>query len=178
MLKSMLSAFALFATPALADVIRPPAEFDHPYKGKIVVETLSWQGALKRCRDLSGKQWYACSWKKDGVAYMVIFDRSDTPGEVLRAEDIEWTRRHEIAHLNGWPGDHRGGCMPRKPEVYDGHIRDVCVQSGAGRNSALRVWPPANPASSGSTGSYVERQDGLQSGVERLVKSRGEPLGR
>jgi ABC-type antimicrobial peptide transport system permease subunit len=47
--------------------------------------------------------WYGCSWRESGVGHMVIYDRSDVPGQVVRPEDIEWIRRHEEAHLNGWP---------------------------------------------------------------------------
>lgn len=118
-------AFLFFAPAAsAAPVILPPPEFDHPFAGRLIVETLPLDDVIKACpRSVSqtvvlppGMYFDACSWRfpdwLNGGAWgcHIILPI---------AEDVEPGRqkqlkRHEIGHCNFWG-----------PEHSDGHFEDL-----------------------------------------------------
>ena len=83
----------------------PPAEFDHEYKGQLVVTKWNDYSLIQLiCKET--KNAIACSYRTyDSVS-----------GETLSclimlgpvAHNDERALRHEMAHCNGWPGDHPG----------------------------------------------------------------------
>jgi hypothetical protein len=91
--------------PILPHVALPPAEFDHPYTGKLtVLKEDNYVFIRHVCSDT--KNPIACSFR--------TYD--DKTGETLSCLIIlgpdvwgdERVLRHEMAHCNGWPGDHPG----------------------------------------------------------------------
>lgn len=109
----MLLAFALAAS-INSDWI-PPARYDHPYPGKIIVRMVHPRDVPAACRALFGsagleelkravrpdQMGCAVRWSNPMVCKVVIIDRPSktgrTPEELIR---------HEIGHCNGWPADH------------------------------------------------------------------------
>jgi hypothetical protein len=91
--------------PILPRVALPPVEFDHPYAGKLTVLKEDHYAFIRHvCRDTPNA--IACSYRTyDSVS-----------GETLsclimlgpEAHNDERALRHEMAHCNGWPGDHPG----------------------------------------------------------------------
>ena len=95
---------ALLAGPALAGVpLEPPARFDHPYAGDVDLRQISranvWKecsrnGAVKMRRDVAG-----CSRVEAGACIIHLAMKT-------RRAPLQEILRHEIAHCNGWPGNH------------------------------------------------------------------------
>jgi hypothetical protein len=92
--------------PVPSHIALPPPEFDRPYTGKLtVLKEDNFVFIRHVCADVPNA--IACSFRTyDSVS-----------GETLSClimlgpgtwED-ERAMRHEIAHCNGWPGDHPGG---------------------------------------------------------------------
>jgi hypothetical protein len=91
--------------PILPHVALPPAEFDHEFTGKLVILREDTHAFLRHvCRDVPNA--IACSYRTyDSIS-----------GETLsclimlgpEAHNDERVMRHEMAHCNGWPGDHPG----------------------------------------------------------------------
>lgn len=82
-------------------VVLPPPEYDHPYAGRLIVQTVSIWSMPVACglRDV-----VACSFRMNGVC-RVIYPRLSDVGQAKMLDLI----RHETAHCNGWPKDHPGG---------------------------------------------------------------------
>ena len=107
---AVLSAFC--ATSALANPDRaewnPPARFDHPFSGKLVVRRLPQPEVIAACRDLvrglaSVAVTYrqrGCARLRDGRCTIIMIDRP------FRGTRPEAVLRHEVGHCNGWPADH------------------------------------------------------------------------
>jgi hypothetical protein len=90
-------------------MIMPPAEYDHPYKGKLLRYTAEDQAEIRsRCPrgsfHLIGVA-LACTYVWPGFCIVAM-----VPDDRIRKAGFtpEIVLRHEIAHCNGWPGDHRG----------------------------------------------------------------------
>ena len=100
------------AVPAAADPVplrlNPPKQYDRPYTGVLVVlradsqqrvrelcpgTVFGWIGALA-CADVFG------GWCRVVLAQDEVITKAGFPPEILL--------RHEIAHCNGWPADHKG----------------------------------------------------------------------
>ena len=109
-MKSAVALLALAiaaATPAAADQrirLLPPEEYDHSYQGNLVLIVAKNQEEVRaycpgtKFHPLVGA--LACSFRNVPTVIMVstrLHGRVPTHG-----------RRHEIAHCNGWPGDHKG----------------------------------------------------------------------
>jgi hypothetical protein len=82
----------------------PPARFDHPYSGKLIIHRLPQPQIVDVCEKLLGKRsmiQHGCSTKpQNGRCEIWIVDKTymrATPRAVLR---------HEVGHCNGWPSDH------------------------------------------------------------------------
>lgn len=116
-------AITLLAAPAAAlDYILPPKEYDHPYTGRLeVVEAHSQDHVRELC---AGTKFgvkigaLACSLRwADRCQIVVAPDAIKAKGFALHA-----VMRHEIAHCNGWPGDHKGA-LPYEEWATDEWLR-------------------------------------------------------
>ena len=103
------------AAPALADplILAPPAQYIHPYHGQLIEHVTSWQASSAACRklhpgDIDTPVMLACAYFVGKTCVVYRYDRSDNPGEVISAKEIEHLRIHEIAHCNGWDDIHTG----------------------------------------------------------------------
>jgi hypothetical protein len=73
----------------------PPAEFDHPYHGKVIEQRLSRSQVESLCHGP------ACSWRdKKAVCHIAIVS------DIRDGRVVALVRRHELGHCNGWPADH------------------------------------------------------------------------
>jgi hypothetical protein len=118
---ALMLALAL-ASPALAGEMPPPAEYDRPYQGQLLITQVVTVAELTAfCRGVSTS---ACA--RVGVDFCHILMLQDEPAsaEVLR---------HELAHCNGWPKDH-----PRPSPAGDLYRRPPAV-------GPLLLWPPQAP---------------------------------
>ena len=87
--------------------VLPPAEYDHPYKGHLRVTRVASEAEVREmCPGVTFTLGaLACTHRTSlgcfvtMVSDAIIREHGTTPQTVLR---------HEIAHCNGWPGDHRG----------------------------------------------------------------------
>jgi hypothetical protein len=116
-----------FASPAAHDAERslgasfqgsvPPPEFDKPYTGDLTIWRIdSHQIIRETCVGVKFPPEFESSFAciapvKPPYAECTIFLASD---ELLRRAEIKLSSllRHELAHCNGWPGDHPNA--PRK----------------------------------------------------------------
>jgi hypothetical protein len=113
----MLTACATLTTSANADIVLPPAEYDHPYKGVLKIKTV--RDVRAACPDLPplpfGRQYRGCAMRVRNVVpspYCTIYLLSDA--EIRKSGSTrELTLRHEIGHCNGWSKDHKGGRLVR-----------------------------------------------------------------
>lgn len=87
--------------------ILPPAEYDKPYTGRLILETVPNQEELAK---FCGKAYIpgltlGCSQRRADSCKIVL-----VPDAIITMNG--WTRalmlRHELGHCNGWPGDHPG----------------------------------------------------------------------
>jgi hypothetical protein len=86
----------------------PPAEYDHPYQGKLEVVTGTQEQTRNVCGHPNEIFIGGCAVPNaNGPNTCTIFRVRD---EELKL--MNWTAnlvmRHEIGHCNGWPEDHRG----------------------------------------------------------------------
>lgn len=82
-------------------VVLPPAEYDHPYAGRLIVQTLSIWEMPAAC---GLRHVEACSFRMNGVCRVIYPKLADVGADTMVA-----LIRHETAHCNGWAGDHPGG---------------------------------------------------------------------
>lgn len=89
--------------------ILPPKQYDHPYKGKLTVETVRSQDDLREACGGSYRPGLTlgCARRSyDGSSCHIYL----VPEEIIVAR--RWTRelmlRHEIGHCNGWSASHEG----------------------------------------------------------------------
>jgi hypothetical protein len=80
-------------------LLAPPAQYDHPYSGQVIEQRLSQAELMRLCRGPAE----GCATVINGVCYIAL-PASEKDANVLAA-----MRRHELAHCNGWPGNHPGG---------------------------------------------------------------------
>lgn len=96
------------ATSAQAQLL-PPEEFDHPYDGHLMIEhARSEEEVRERCPGGNfPRHALACARVHKYAPMCIIVKVSD---DTLRAHgyDPAVVMRHEIAHCNGWPADHKG----------------------------------------------------------------------
>jgi hypothetical protein len=83
-------------------VMMPPAEFDRPYDGALIIEYVKPQDVSALCQGHSsirpGQIVSACATRKDRSCYIVF--PLDTG--VHSRKRLDLLMRHEIAHCNGW----------------------------------------------------------------------------
>jgi hypothetical protein len=90
--------------PAMKPPVLPPVEYDHPYKGRLVVTRADRSGIRKSCPNTFFPP-LGCAYRHATSCKVVL-----ATDELIRAagEDPDIVWRHEIGHCNGWPTDHRG----------------------------------------------------------------------
>jgi hypothetical protein len=90
----------------------PPAEYDHPYTGNLTVERVADPAAvLALCPNL--KEPVGCAQRAKDLSWCKVYVVSDAfinkrPAEQRKLFGYSYENflRHELAHCNGWPGDH------------------------------------------------------------------------
>lgn len=96
---------------AHAAIALPPEQYDHPFDGRLIVETISWWDVADRCRPI--RDAWACSWRFQDpqnpgkFACHVIYPKLGTGG--IDEDELVSLIRHETGHCNSWPADHPGG---------------------------------------------------------------------
>jgi hypothetical protein len=109
-----LLALALIATPATAGSTKPrdmrlvlPPEYDHQYDGELVIVDANQQLVRDKCPNAKYTLGVALGCAHRGATYCWIYL---APKVDMKAAGFprDLILRHEIAHCNGWPGDHRG----------------------------------------------------------------------
>lgn len=80
----------------------PPALFDRPYSGTLIIERVPAHETQKICGHSGVFRFYtnACAFvSKDGQHCRVILPENE---EVYSRVFIERLKRHELGHCNGW----------------------------------------------------------------------------
>jgi hypothetical protein len=118
-MKSALALLALAITAvtpaAAAERMRlvPPLEYDHPYKGRLRIIVAENQQEVRRM--CPGTKFHpligalACTHRLSDTVCEVVMLSDDEINRVGFPPDM--VRRHEIAHCNGWPADHKGALV-------------------------------------------------------------------
>lgn len=89
-------------------IAEPPVIYSHPFPGKVIELRLSADDVHDVCRWPTQKPSQQSQTRITGCAFLhrddlcIIVMPIDMPEPRLSA-----LRRHEIAHCNGWPADHR-----------------------------------------------------------------------
>ena len=101
------------ALPATIKSATPPAEFDHPYTGQLTITRTKDQAETRwLCTPADFPQALAlgCAKVMMGGGCRIII----SPDSVLAEAGmtLEFVKRHEMAHCNGWPQDHRRAKQP------------------------------------------------------------------
>lgn len=100
----LILAALLFAAPAHAAPLIPPPQYDRPPSIPVHEYIVDGPGVGPTCTRMSGTPVHpavrGCSWFLYGGAACVIVIARHAPGTTL-----ELTRRHELAHCNGWVHD-------------------------------------------------------------------------
>jgi hypothetical protein len=104
-------SFLIAGSPAQAQKLRvlPPEEFDHPYTGpSVVVRARDQDHVREMCPGMKFNLGVAlgCSFRRPNGVCLIIM----APDAVIEAagHSPDVVYRHEMAHCNGWPADHRG----------------------------------------------------------------------
>jgi hypothetical protein len=115
------------ATPAAADPtplrLIPPKQYDHPYKGNLVVHVVGSQQEVRRLCPGSAFSWIgALGCAHLGKYWCVVVM---APDDVITKAGFppELIKRHEIAHCNGWPSNHRGA------EVFEDWAEEAAMRA-------------------------------------------------
>jgi hypothetical protein len=108
----LLTLALAIATPAAADPVPlrliPPKQYDRPYKGDLQVTVAKSQQHVRELCPGTKFGWIGAL----GCAHVI-----GNKCCVIMAPDADITKagfppdlikRHEIAHCNGWPADHKG----------------------------------------------------------------------
>jgi hypothetical protein len=94
-------------TPKPKYLILPPVEFDHPYAGKLTVETVATREELSEICGKAFTQWtLGCAFRHGNNGCRIVL--ADESIIKARGWTVALIMRHEIGHCNGWPGDHPG----------------------------------------------------------------------
>lgn len=82
----------------------PPPEYDYPYKGKLVVQTVTLEQLREQCSVATAMS-LGCAFPSANSCRIILIDEYYI---AARGWTKELMMRHELAHCNGWPGDHPG----------------------------------------------------------------------
>jgi hypothetical protein len=131
--------------------LMPPTEYDQPYSGSgdlRVTDAVSQDEVRGLC---VGAAWpkvgaLGCSMKKVWGCHVVLAPEADLKRVGLTRG---LTLRHEIAHCNGWPGDHRGAlpiedwALMDLPEAATNlHAQPSTSHQPASRRCGLAIQKP------------------------------------
>jgi hypothetical protein len=95
----------------------PPSEYDHPFEGRLLIIDGGDPGMMRlMCeRTKAPPEMYFLGCASLSPAIRKLYGDADCviihASEELHARyqwTVNLTVRHEIAHCNGWPGDHPG----------------------------------------------------------------------
>jgi hypothetical protein len=98
-------------------LLLPPPEYDIPYSGRLTITRLASQDEVRAA--CPAAKWpanvaLACNlrWGTTRCDVYIVADN------VLNGYGIDYdsTLRHELAHCNGWPGDHPGARSVQLPQ--------------------------------------------------------------
>jgi hypothetical protein len=103
---AILTSAALAEAPCQKFCILPPVEYDHPYTGKLTIETVLQREDLREFCGAAFLPWTLACARRDvtnNSCHIVI--ASDN---LIREQrwSTELIMRHEIGHCNGWDGHH------------------------------------------------------------------------
>lgn len=92
-----VALYAALVLPAFADAGPPPAQYDHAYKGKLLVLPVDRTSLARVCHD-----WAASACAYVGRGKCTVFIGASAQGT------WRWNMllQHEIGHCNGWPANH------------------------------------------------------------------------
>jgi len=100
----LLSAAVLLA--GCQKTLNPPKQYDHPYKGELHVYYADEFNMKAQCfAPENGNKVWGCAfvWPKSCDVWILNSEDADSQAQIMR---------HEIAHCNGWPPDHKDGKGP------------------------------------------------------------------
>src|SRR5262249_25631909 len=105
-----LSVLSAPAAHARMQTSMPPAEYDKPYTGELIIRRLTTEqdvrDACPKAFKASQTRFSGCTVRKETrCEFYIASDRA------LKALGMSYALvlRHELAHCNGWPWDHPGG---------------------------------------------------------------------
>jgi hypothetical protein len=79
---------------------KPPEQYDHPYKGQLVVQQAPIKLLRFLCRNApQGRLAIGCTFKLVDACYIYI---ANSVNKIMYPQLF----RHEQAHCNGWPNNH------------------------------------------------------------------------
>jgi hypothetical protein len=81
----------------------PPAEYDHPYNGKLTVERTTAEKIKDGICGFPGSNTVGCTFAYQFSCSVFI---ADDAALAARGVTFDTVLRHEIGHCNGWPSDH------------------------------------------------------------------------
>ena len=124
--RHLITATLLLAltTPAAAldkanAALMPPKFWDHPFGGELIEKIVTMEDMNRMCRPRRNYQIipHGCSNPQFTKCTIWILESA-----VLQKSGIliDVVRRHEIAHCNGWPGDHPG--MPEPEPMISNEV--------------------------------------------------------
>lgn len=88
-------------------IAEPPIQFLHAFAGPLVVLERPYHEVDAACRSLGStiaRKVIACA-KTDRGACVIVLPQIGAAFDARRRAALY---RHELAHCNGWPADHRG----------------------------------------------------------------------
>lgn len=104
----MIAASILLLAGGMVDL--PPKQYEHRYRGKLVVLVLPEAAVHARCHGIENAHYriMACAMPDKKKNQCVVVIPQVEEGIVSQAEQYR-LRDHEIGHCNGWNGKHPGG---------------------------------------------------------------------
>jgi hypothetical protein len=83
----------------------PPVAYDHPVKGPVVVTDYENEAALRAACNIAPPAGYLVGCARAGNPCLILLGPVSPAFHGLTRNIV---LRHEMAHCNGWPGDHPG----------------------------------------------------------------------
>jgi hypothetical protein len=111
------------ADAAFVKAMTPPAEFDHRHKGIVIITRTKDQAETRKLCAVPFPMPLAIGCAKTVLAGTILVgcEIVISPDSVIALSGLtlEFVKRHEIAHCNGWPADHRGAREPARQPLVD-----------------------------------------------------------
>ena len=96
------------AVPSLR--VLPPAEYDHPYRGKLTIERSTSQEYIRsKCGPTIFPYHLGCAFLQPTGCFILMADDATIRKHGWTTEIV---RRHEESHCGGWPSHHPGARAP------------------------------------------------------------------